>query len=93
MAARLGDNQPEPFGPATTIRFSLERAAGGDLSIFDLSGRRVRLLASGWLEAGPHLLTWDGTDDQGRRMAPGVYFYRLTAGSFAGTRQMVMLSR
>jgi PA domain-containing protein/flagellar hook capping protein FlgD len=93
VAARLGDNQPEPFGPATTIRFSLERAAGGELSIFDLSGRRVRLLAGGWLEAGPHSLTWDGTDDQGRRMAPGVYFYRLTAGSFAGTRQMVMLSR
>jgi hypothetical protein len=93
VAARLDDNHPEPFGPATTIRFSLERGAGGDLSIFDLSGRRVRLLASGWLEAGPHALRWDGTDDQGRRMAPGVYFYRLTAGPFAGTRRMVMLSR
>lgn len=93
VAARLGDNHPEPFGPETTILFSLERGAGGDLSIFDLTGRRVKLLASGWLEAGPHSLTWDGTDDRGRRMAPGVYFYRLTAGSFAGTRQMVMLSR
>ncbi len=93
VAARLGDNHPEPFGRATTILFSLERGATGDLAVFDLSGRRVRLLASGWLEAGPHTLSWDGTDDHGRRMAPGVYFYRLTAGRFAGTRQMVMLSR
>lgn len=93
VAARLGDNAPEPFGPATTIGFALERAARGDLSIFDLSGRRVRLMASGWLEAGPHVLTWDGTDDQGRRLAPGVYFYRLNTGTFSGTRQMVMLGR
>lgn len=92
-ASRLDDNHPEPFGPATTIGFALERAASGELAVFDLSGRRVRLLASGWLEAGPHLLRWDGTDDQGRRMAPGVYFYRLTAGRFSGTRPMVMLGR
>ncbi len=93
VAARLGDNHPEPFGPATTIGFSLERGAAGDLSVFDLSGRLVKRLASGWLEAGPHALRWDGTDADGRRMAPGVYFYRRTSGRFAGTRQMVMLSR
>ncbi|MGH7729715.1 MAG: PA domain-containing protein, partial [Candidatus Eiseniibacteriota bacterium] len=93
LAAHLGDNYPEPFGPATTIRFSLERGADADLSVFDLSGRRVRCLAKGWLEAGPHALKWDGTDAAGRRMAPGVYFYRLTSGGFARTSQMVMLSR
>jgi len=93
VAARLGDNHPEPFGPATTIHFDLERGADSDLSVFDLSGRRVKRLAGGWLEAGPHMLRWNGTDESGRRMAPGVYFYRLTTGGFAGTRQMVMLSR
>jgi len=93
LAFRLGDNHPEPFGPATTIRFTLEHGAVSDLTVFDVSGRLVRRLASGWLEAGPHALRWNGTDETGRRMSPGVYFYRLTSGGFAGTRQMVMLSR
>ena len=93
LVARLGDNHPEPFGPATTIHFALERGAVSDLSVFDVSGRLVKRLASGWLEAGPHALRWNGTDETGRRMSPGVYFYRLTSGGFAGTRQMVMLSR
>jgi flagellar hook assembly protein FlgD len=77
----------------TTIPFTLERAADSEVVVFDVSGRRVRALARGWLEAGPHALRWDGTDDAGRRMAPGVYFYRLTAGGLAGTRRMVMLGR
>jgi hypothetical protein len=93
VAARLGDNHPEPFAAVTTIPFTLERAADSEVVVFDVSGRRVRALARGWLEAGPHALRWDGTDDAGRRMAPGVYFYRLTAGGLAGTRRMVMLGR
>ena len=91
LAAQLGGSQPNPFGSATNIQFRLERAGLGDLSVFDLSGRLVRRLASGWLEAGPHALRWDGRDDAGRRAEPGVYFYRLTAGGFLGSRQMVML--
>ena len=56
-----------------------------------ISGRRVRDLARGWLEAGPHALRWDGADDQGRAMPPGVYFAKLRAGDDAGVRQMVRL--
>jgi PA domain-containing protein/flagellar hook capping protein FlgD len=93
VATRLGGNDPEPFGSATTITFALARGADADLSVFDVSGRLVKQLASGWLEAGPHALRWNGTDETGRRMSPGVYFYRLTSGGFAGARQMVMLSR
>jgi len=89
--AQLGHSQPNPFGSATTIQFTLERAGRGELSVFDVSGRLVRRLASGWLEAGPHALRWDGRDDAGRRGEPGVYFYRLTADGFHGSRQMVML--
>jgi hypothetical protein len=91
LAARLGDNQPNPFAAATTIQFSIGRSGRGDLSVFDVSGRVVRRLADGWLESGPHALRWDGRDDAGRRVAPGVYFYRLTSDGFAGARQMVML--
>ncbi len=93
VVAELRHNTPNPFGAATTIPFALERAGSAELSVFDVSGRLVRRLAQGWLEAGAHALTWDGTDAQGRRVAPGVYLYRLTAGGFAGARHMVMVSR
>jgi PA domain-containing protein/flagellar hook capping protein FlgD len=88
---RLPDNIPNPFVAATTIHFALERGGNGDLSIFDVSGRLIRHLAQGWLEAGSHALVWDGTDSQGRAVSPGVYLYRLTAGGFAGARHMVMV--
>lgn len=90
-AGRLRGNAPNPFGPSTTLHFELERAGAGELAVYDVSGRLVRRLAQGWFEAGPHALAWDGTDDQGRRLAPGLYLYRLKAGSLAGTRRMVML--
>jgi flagellar hook assembly protein FlgD len=41
--------------------------------------------------AGAHVTTWDGRDDQGERVASGVYFYRLTTPTFSQTRKMVLL--
>jgi hypothetical protein len=82
---------PNPFAGETAIRFTLEHAENADLSVFDLSGRLVKHIARGWLEAGPHSLPWDGTDERGNRAAPGVYLYRLRAGAMAGTKHMVIL--
>jgi hypothetical protein len=90
-AFRLPVNTPNPFVSATTIRFALERGGNADLSLFDVSGRLVRRLAQGWMEAGAHALVWDGTDAQGRAVSPGVYLYRLSADGFAGARHMVMV--
>ena len=51
--------------------------------VYDVSGRLVRTLADRNFEAGPHTLTWDGTDDHGRQMERGVYF---TQVRYASTR-------
>jgi len=51
-----------------------------DLAVFNLAGQRVATLAQGQRLAGTYRLTWDGTDDQGRALASGVYLYRLRAG-------------
>ena len=76
-----------------TVEFGLARAERAELGIFDLMGRRVRLLASAALDAGPHRLTWDGRDDAGRAVARGLYFARLwTAGSrFVGASKLTIL--
>lgn len=68
---------PNPFNPATTIYFELDRQMRVELGIYDLSGRLVRTLVSGARPAGEHGERWNGTDDAGRPVASGVYFARL----------------
>jgi hypothetical protein len=85
----LGPNVPNPFVPATTIRFTLPAASRAALDIYDARGRLVRRLLDGARSAGTHAVRWDGTDDQGREVASGVYFYRLDAGQQVLTRKML----
>ena len=68
-----------PGGPS--VRFELASAARARVVIHGIDGRVVRSLADGWRAAGPHAVTWDGRDDRGQGVAPGVYFVRLEAGS------------
>ena len=88
----LGQNVPNPFNPTTVIRVMVP-ASGGHavLAVYDVAGRRVRTLLAGRLSAGEHRVSWNGRDDAGRRVASGVYFYRLTTDRFRATRKMVLL--
>ncbi len=91
-AFRLYPNTPNPFTPATTIRF--EAAAEGAhvrLAVYDAGGRFVRTLLDREVGAGSQSVTWDGRDDLGRRVASGVYYYQLEAPGFSTTRAMVLL--
>lgn len=67
---------PNPFTALMELMLVLDRASRIDAEIVDASGRVVRILASGELAAGRHPLAWDGTADDGRRAASGVYFVR-----------------
>ncbi len=83
---------PNPFNPATTIRYDVPTGgAKVSIAIFDVTGRRVRTLVDGPQPAGQRLVTWDGRDQGGRGVASGVYFYRMSAGAFTQTRKMVLL--
>jgi flagellar hook assembly protein FlgD len=61
------------------------------LKLYGVDGRLVRTLASGLTEAGVHEIAWDGTNNAGRRVAPGVYFYQLKVGERELTRKLVVL--
>jgi hypothetical protein len=91
--ARFGarQNHPNPFAGSTTIGFQLPAASKVTVEIFDLSGRRLRVLAAGEHRAGVHALTWDGRDAAGARVRPGVYLYRVAAGADREQRKMVLL--
>jgi len=82
---------PNPFGESTAISWSMDRKGGNaTLDIFDLSGKRVRRLTSGYLGAGRHVRQWSGKDSQGRQVSSGTYFYRLQTGSDVRTGRMVL---
>jgi hypothetical protein len=87
----LSQNYPNPFNPATTIKFSLETRGLVDLSVYNILGRKVKTLVSTEMDAGPHDVLWDGTDNSGDMAASGIYFYKLEAGDFVKTKKMLML--
>jgi hypothetical protein len=85
-------HSPNPAGPLTRIAFSIPAGTGesASLTIFDASGRQVRLLGSRF-SAGVQQALWDGTNDRGHDVPAGVYFYRLQAGALNWTRKLVMV--
>jgi parallel beta-helix repeat protein/predicted outer membrane repeat protein len=87
----LDHNQPNPFNPMTVIHFALSEPQHVRLAVFDLKGRRVRSLVDESRSAGHHDVTWLGRDDEGTRVASGVYFYRLEAGDYLMTRSMMLI--
>jgi hypothetical protein len=87
----LGQNHPNPFQTGTGIHFSLARAGRVDLRIYDVGGRVLRTLVDKDLAAGRHDVQWQGEDDRGARVPPGVYFYRLVTPGFTQTRKMLMI--
>ncbi len=95
VAARLHANRPNPFNPSTTIPFEVPGSAGAlvptTLEIYDLSGRRVRVLVAGPLAPGRHELTWDGRDTQGGTVSSGVYFAKLKVAGESRTVKMTLV--
>ncbi len=87
---RLGQNHPNPFNPVTQIEYALPDAGPVHLVIFDTGGREVITLVDGDRSAGLHKVAWNGTDDQGRRIASGVYLARLVAGEEIRTRKIIL---
>jgi hypothetical protein len=82
----LFQNYPNPFNPRTVVSSQLPVASQVKLAVYDLLGREVTVLADERREAGTYHDTFDG-----RALASGIYIVRMTAGSFEGSRTMVLL--
>jgi hypothetical protein len=87
----LEQNSPNPLNPSTTISFSLPGKSHVSLAVYSARGQLVRTLAAGDFNGGRYQVHWDGADSRGRRVASGVYFYRLQAGDTMLTRKLVVL--
>ena len=82
---------PNPFNPATDLKFSIPRQADVTLRLYDVSGRLVRSLVNETLEAGSHEVRWNGRDDSGRAVASGTYFARLSVAGEPSVRPLVLV--
>jgi flagellar hook capping protein FlgD len=89
---KLYQNAPNPFNPATTIRYSLASAGWATIRVYGVGGALVRTLVDRHHAAGIYTVRWDGKDDGGRRLSSGVYFYRLeTASGESDAKKLLML--
>ena len=86
----LYQNRPNPFNPATTIRFDLPGTAGIRLDIYNIRGELVTILADRVMSGGINEITWDGTNRFGREVSSGVYFCTLKSNKGSLSRKMVL---
>jgi hypothetical protein len=82
----LSQNYPNPFNPSTTINFSLPKTGFVSLKIYDIAGKEVANLVNGELATGSYQYVFDGS-----KLSSGVYFYSISAGSFAETKRMILV--
>jgi hypothetical protein len=90
VAATLHQNAPNPFSPATTIRFDLPRPGHVELCVYNVKGELVSTLADGYMSEGRQEVTWTAGGSQGQ-VASGIYFYRLTTDDGVQTKKMMLL--
>jgi putative Ig domain-containing protein/flagellar hook capping protein FlgD len=90
-ATSLALAAPNPFRESTTLAFDLAAPARVELVLYSVDGRRVRTVIDEIREPGHYAVPWDGRDDGGRGVAPGVYYVRFVAGSMRFTRAVVLV--
>lgn len=88
---RVYQNYPNPFNTFTNISFCIPNASDVKLEIYNVLGQRVNTLVEGRREAGEHIIEWNSRGSDGQPVAPGVYFYHLTADGLTEAKKMLLL--
>jgi len=84
-AFTVGQNNPNPFNPTTTINFTLAKSGNVTVDVFNVAGQKVASLANGYHNAGAHSLVWNASGQ-----ASGVYFYTVKSGNISKTMKMTL---
>lgn len=88
---KLLNNYPNPFNPTTNIAFEIPQSENVSLNIYNINGELIRTVVSEILPAGHFERTWDARDNNGKAVASGIYIYRLRAGNFSRSANMILL--
>lgn len=84
-------NRPNPFSEQTTMEYALPSAGEVDIRVLDVQGRLVRHFPRLIASSGRNTLRWDGSDDRGRRLPSGTYFYEVRSGVQSASAKMVLM--
>jgi len=87
----LFQNYPNPFNPTTTIQFQVPEAGDVSIVIYDMLGQVVKELFADNVQAGNYSVDWNGVNNAGLKMSSGSYIYRMTAGEFVQSKEMILL--
>jgi hypothetical protein len=90
-AFTLQQNYPNPFNPSTNIVFTLNKQSDVSIAVYNMLGQKVRTLVNDTRKAGAYQVAWNGTNDVGKKVSSGIYFYRIEAGNFVDTKKMVLM--
>ncbi len=82
----LSQNFPNPFNPTTTIKFGLNKQGAVNISIYDVTGKRVEELLNDEMKAGTYEVNWNASN-----YSSGTYFYTITAEDFRETKKMLLI--
>jgi flagellar hook capping protein FlgD len=87
----VAQNYPNPFNPSTEISYDLPESGNVSFEIYNILGQNVKTLVNGYQDAGSYTVTWNGDDESGGTVASGVYFYRITSGTYKDIKKMVLM--
>ena len=87
----LQQNYPNPFNPETRIDYQIFSSGYTTLTIFNIKGENVKTIFKGTTSIGNYSIFWDGTDDFGKLLPSGHYFYQLKNNEIIDTKKMVFL--
>lgn len=87
----LAQNFPNPFNPSTTIKYQLPKRAEVSITVYNALGQIVKTLVGNSVEPGYHQVTWDGTNQNGAKVASGIYIYRMVAGDFVKAHKLILM--
>jgi hypothetical protein len=83
---KLYDAYPNPFNPATIIKFDIPKSADVKMVVYNILGEQVATLVNSHFDAGAYSVTWDAAN-----FASGVYFYKITAANYTGIHKMALI--
>ena len=87
----VGQNYPNPFNPSTSIKYELYKEEFVKVTVHDILGNIVNNLLNARQTSGYKSLQWDATNNHGRQVPAGAYFYSIEAGDFKQTKKMILL--
>ena len=87
----LNQIYPNPFNPLTTVVYALRKEAKVSIEIYNLLGQKIKTLVDSEQDAGYRSVAWNGTNDGGSSVCSGVYFCRMNANEYVGTKKLLLL--